>query len=90
MTTTLISPQTLAQHWGLKVNTLNKWRWKGQGPKYTKIGLRIRYAWADVRAYERQHRIHPKKQHKKKDTPTPKPGTTKIGLNPYLSPIAYK
>ena len=32
-----------AQHLGLSISTLNKWRCYGYGPKYLKLGRAVRY-----------------------------------------------
>jgi len=45
----------LAQRWGFSPRTLEKWRWQGEGPRFVKIGGRIRYRIEDVEAWEAIH-----------------------------------
>ncbi len=42
----------LAERWQISARTLEHWRWKGQGPRYLKIGGRVVYRLADVEAFE--------------------------------------
>ena len=57
-----LSPQQLAERWGLRPATLADWRVKGQGPPFLKPGrtlkARVRYRLNDVEDWERanQHR----------------------------------
>jgi hypothetical protein len=30
------------------VSTLEQWRWRRTGPKWSKVGRHVRYAWSDV------------------------------------------
>lgn len=46
----------LAQRWNLSARTLEKWRTRGTGPAYIKIGGRIRYLLDDILAYEDERR----------------------------------
>jgi len=47
--------QDLGQRWGISPRTLEKWRWQGEGPRFVKIGGRIRYRIEDVEAWEAIH-----------------------------------
>ncbi|MGH2769961.1 MAG: helix-turn-helix transcriptional regulator [Actinomycetota bacterium] len=48
----LWSPERLAEHLGVPVATLAKWRHFGTGPRYLKIGKHVRYRPADVLRWE--------------------------------------
>jgi hypothetical protein len=47
-----LSQSELARLWNVSPRCLEKWRQLGVGPDYLKIGGRVRYRLADVRAYE--------------------------------------
>ena len=47
-----ISQQNLAARWGLSERTLERWRWQGKGPRYIKIGHRVRYRLEEIKHYE--------------------------------------
>lgn len=36
---------------GLKVATLQKWRWEGTGPKFLKVGRLVRYRLSDLNEF---------------------------------------
>ena len=40
-----------AEYLGLAASTLNKWRIQGKGPRYVRIGNRVRYRRPDLDAY---------------------------------------
>ena len=42
----------LACRWRVSERTLERWRWRRTGPPYLKVGGRVVYRLADVRAYE--------------------------------------
>ena len=46
----------LATRWQISPRTLERWRWTGEGPAYTKIGGRVVYRIDDVRAFEKARR----------------------------------
>jgi len=56
-TTTDIKPVTVmtvkqaAEHLGLAVSTLNKWRCHGGGPVFIKMGRAVRYRVEDLECY---------------------------------------
>jgi len=39
----LIDEKEAAQSLGLRVSTLQRWRWAGEGPPYVKFGRAVRY-----------------------------------------------
>ncbi len=49
-----ITAHQLGRRWQLAPKTLEKWRCKGVGPKYVKVGSRILYRMADIQDFERQ------------------------------------
>ena len=54
---TLIGPRHLNQNelsrrWTISPRTLERWRWRNEGPAYLKIGGRVAYRLADIEAYE--------------------------------------
>ena len=51
-----ITQAELARRWRLSPRTLERWRWKGNGPSYLKIGGRIVYRKEDVAEFEIQRR----------------------------------
>jgi hypothetical protein len=54
---TYLTPQQLADRWGLRPATLADWRVKGQGPRFVKPGrtlkARVRYSLDEIEAWER-------------------------------------
>lgn len=43
----------LSERWSVHVNTLQRWRTEGDGPKFVRLGLkRILYPVSEVEAYE--------------------------------------
>ena len=53
MQDTFLNQARLAGRWQLSPRTLERWRWKGEGPPFVKIGGRVVYRLEDVEAYER-------------------------------------
>jgi len=51
-TRTCLNQTELAERWTISARTLERWRWKGEGPAYLKIGGRVVYRIEDVLAYE--------------------------------------
>lgn len=53
---TTVSPEHAADRLGVQPSTLANWRWNGAGPRYLKVGGRVRYRlhdlaeWLDSRA----------------------------------------
>ncbi len=48
-----LSEEELANYWGIKRNTLQKWRCAGVGPVYLKLGAKIIYTREAIRDFER-------------------------------------
>ena len=44
--------QQLADRLSVATRTLERWRWQGVGPKFIKVGGRVRYRIEDVEEYE--------------------------------------
>jgi hypothetical protein len=49
----------LARRWGVSERTLERWRWKRQGPPFMKIGGRVAYALVDIETFEAAQRRDP-------------------------------
>ena len=47
-----LNQKELAERWTISARTLERWRWKGDGPAFLKIGGRVVYRIEDVLAYE--------------------------------------
>jgi predicted site-specific integrase-resolvase len=47
----LATPEQVAKHLQLPPATLKKWRTRGTGPRYHRVGKHVRYAWHDVEAW---------------------------------------
>ncbi|WP_366932651.1 helix-turn-helix domain-containing protein [Sphingopyxis sp.] len=45
----------LARRWRVHIGTLQRWRYRGTGPKYVKVGGRILYPITALEIYEAQH-----------------------------------
>ncbi len=48
---TYLTTEKLSEFLSISVQTLNKWRWEGKGPRFCKLGSRVVYDLADVEAY---------------------------------------
>lgn len=57
-TKTCLNQRDLAERWTISARTLERWRWKGGGPAYLKIGGRVVYRIEDVLAYEQRRHRH--------------------------------
>ena len=42
----------LSRRLGVSCRTLERWRWVGVGPKFIKVGGRVKYRLADVESFE--------------------------------------
>jgi DNA-binding transcriptional MerR regulator len=42
----------LSRRLGVACRTLERWRWQGLGPKFIKVGGRVKYRLVDVESYE--------------------------------------
>src|SRR3954452_6639839 len=47
----LVPAHRLPAHIGVANQTLARWRYEGQGPKFVKVGRRVAYRAGDVRAW---------------------------------------
>ena len=47
-----LRPEDLSARWHIATRTLDNWRWRGEGPKYLKIGSRVVYRLEDIETYE--------------------------------------
>ena len=47
----LVNEHRAAEILGLKVSTLRRWRWAGNGPEFVKIGAAVRYDLAVLQAF---------------------------------------
>ena len=47
-----LNQKQLARRWGLSSRTLERWRWRRQGPVYFKLGGRVTYRVADIERFE--------------------------------------
>jgi hypothetical protein len=47
----LLTTEQTAEVFGITQNTLEKWRVFGRGPKFVRVGRRIRYSPTDIAAY---------------------------------------
>lgn len=52
-----LTPRELAARWRIHERTLERWRKRGVGPAYARLGGAIRYSLADVEEHERDHRV---------------------------------
>jgi len=50
-----LSEKALAKRWGVAPRTLQKWRWRGIGPPYIKIGIAVRYTPESIKKFEEEH-----------------------------------
>ncbi|HEX6498990.1 MAG TPA: helix-turn-helix domain-containing protein [Micromonosporaceae bacterium] len=42
------TPDEVAEYYGVPVRTLEVWRHRGLGPRWSKVGRHVRYRWTDV------------------------------------------
>lgn len=47
----LADPRTIAEFLGTTTQQLAQDRYRGQGPKFIRVGRRVRYRWTDVEAW---------------------------------------
>ena len=48
---TTVSPDEAAKRLGVTRETLANWRWRGDGPRYLRVGRRVRYRLGDLAEY---------------------------------------
>ena len=51
LTRTMLREQEVADFLNLKVATLRRWRWSGDGPPFVKLNGAVRYRQSDLEAY---------------------------------------
>jgi predicted site-specific integrase-resolvase len=44
----------LAERWGVSPRTLERWRWRGQWPRFLKLGGRVAYRLSDIELFEQK------------------------------------
>ncbi len=56
---TFLTPEEVCIRWRnfVSTKTLGNWRWRGRGPKATKLGGKVMYALDDIIAYERRNTV---------------------------------
>jgi hypothetical protein len=47
-----LNQELLARRWSLSPRSLERWRWRGEGPPFLKVGGRVLYRLEDIEAYE--------------------------------------
>jgi hypothetical protein len=47
-----LDQKQLARRWGVSPRSVERWRYRGVGPRWTRIEGRIRYRLIDVETYE--------------------------------------
>jgi hypothetical protein len=52
-------PDQVAEALGISPDALKQMRYRGAGPRYIKVGARVRYRWSDVQKYFDEHAIEP-------------------------------
>lgn len=52
MSTRHLNQNELAERWNVSPRSLERWRWRGEGPKFLKLGGRVVYRLHDVEIYE--------------------------------------
>ena len=48
----VMSENELAQHWGVNLKTLQRWRSEGRGPRYLKLSKKVVYPLVEIRTFE--------------------------------------
>jgi predicted DNA-binding transcriptional regulator AlpA len=51
----LLDTPAAARRLGLQPSTLHSWRWSGRGPRFVKLGGRVRYSAADLDQFIDEH-----------------------------------
>jgi predicted site-specific integrase-resolvase len=50
----LLTPDQVAERYQISPDSLKEWRYKGRGPKYIRIGKRVRYRESDLLRWEEE------------------------------------
>ncbi len=53
----LLTSDDLAKRWSLNPLTPAQWRVRGVGPRYVKLGRKVRYRLEEIEEYERKHLV---------------------------------
>ena len=53
-----LTPKSLAKRWSMRIETLQRWRVANEGPRYVKIGGRVKYKIADILKYENERTFY--------------------------------
>jgi len=62
-----LTTKDLIIRWNVAYNTLYKWRLKGFGPKFHKMGTRVNYRLEDIEAFENNSRCRSTSEYPLKD-----------------------
>ncbi|MGO9154110.1 helix-turn-helix domain-containing protein [Mycobacterium sp.] len=54
-----VGPRRAAPMLDVEPDTLKRWRMTGKGPRYSRIGNRVRYRIADLEAWLAEHTVTP-------------------------------
>lgn len=57
MVSTLLTPEEAARFLGVKEDTLYRWRHRGSGPAYVRVGRFVRYHKDDLNAWLAEQRV---------------------------------
>lgn len=57
--TGLAKPFEVAEYLGVPEKTLTQWRYRGTGPKYSRVGRFVRYRWLDIDLWVDQNTSDP-------------------------------
>jgi predicted site-specific integrase-resolvase len=49
-----LTPDQVAERYQVSPDSLKEWRYKGVGPKYLRIGKRVRYRVSDLERWEQE------------------------------------
>jgi predicted site-specific integrase-resolvase len=49
-----LTPDQVAERYQISPDSLKEWRYKGRGPKFLRIGKRVRYREADLLRWEQE------------------------------------
>jgi hypothetical protein len=52
-----LTPDMVAERLHLAKGTLANWRYRGEGPKYTKFGRKVRYLWSDLEDWAKSNEV---------------------------------
>jgi len=52
-------PEAVARAMGISDNALRQLRYRGGGPRFIRLGSRVRYRWSDVERWLDEHAVEP-------------------------------